>query len=83
MTDPETKNDTFAKKPIELYSFDCHPTKLLRDTYNTNLKLLIHTAFFNFLFIYMYRDWWTVSFALFTGLVPVIVNLAIVILKEE
>ena len=84
VTDPKTKSDTFGKKPIVLYHFDSHATKLLRDTYNTNLKLLVFAAFFNILYLVMYyTQGWTWYFVLWTGFIPVVWNMIIHTLVRE
>ena len=59
VTDPKTKSDTFGKKPVVLFHFDSHATKLLRDTYNTNLKLMVFAFFFNVLYMILYYTYGT------------------------
>ena len=81
--DPKAAKGIPSKKTDVLFNYDCHPTKLLRDCYNSNLKLLIYAGCFNVAFVFMYMDWriFLVDFA--GAWLPLILNLIWILLNED
>ena len=75
LRDPKTAKDTFDKKPTVLFHYDCHPTPLLRNCFNTNLKIFIYALAFNIALCFMYMDWNIFFLDLFTALLPLTFNL--------
>ena len=81
--DPKTSKDTFNKKPVALFHYDCHPTKLLCNCYNTNIKVFIYAFAFNIALVFMYMDWNIFLLDFLTAMIPILFNLVFILIKDE
>ena len=66
-----------------MHNYDCHPNEDIRDSYNFNLKFALLTLAWNICLILTYRDWRIFLLDLFGVMVPILMNLLWILLKDD